>query len=276
VLCPFGDRPSVDFLKEPKVNSARHSGAGLRFGRHFPATAATASCYRILAWPPFEPSDPAHLRHGLKMATDSNLPGPPKSQSWWTTLPGMLTGLAAAITAVTGLIVALHQAGIMRGWGGGSPAGTVAHSASTTTSSQPGRSAPRSDHAAEGSVSFPSNGEIQIGEGSDRLLFKVLSGGIEERSNDTLALRLKLRVSNYTRFPVFCGSSMRLLVDEVPRAPVAVTHFDTPIESASAQDGEAVFELPPGAHHVAFMVVDPRNSSGDTYKLPLDLPPPKP
>jgi hypothetical protein len=208
------------------------------------------------------------------MAVDSNLPG--KSQSWWTTLPGMLTGLAAAITAVTGLIVALHQAGIMRGWGGGSPDGTIAHNTSTTTSSQPRRSAPRSDHAAKGSVSFLSNGEIQIGEGTDRLLFKVLSGGIEERSNDTLALRLKLRVTNYTRYPVFCGSSMRLLVDEVPRAPVAVTHLDTPVESDSARDGEAIFEVPRGAHGATLMVVDPRNSSGDTYKLPLDLSPPKP
>jgi hypothetical protein len=210
------------------------------------------------------------------MAADSNLPGPPKSQSWWTTLPGMLTGFAAAITAVTGLIVALHQAGIVRKWGGGSPDGTVAHNTSTATSSQPGRSAPRSGNAPEGSVSFPSKGEIQIGEGSDRLLFKVLSAGIEERSNDTLALRLKLRVTNYTRFPVFCGSSMCLLIDEVPRAPVAVTHLDTPVESASAQDGEAIFEVPRGDHRVALMVVDPRNSSGDTYKLPLDLSLPKP
>jgi len=205
------------------------------------------------------------------MATDSNLPGPPKSQSWWTTLPGMLTGFAAAITAVTGLIVALHQAGIVRGWGGGSPDGTVAHNTSTTTSSQPRRSAPRSDNAAAGSVSFLSNGELQIGEGSDRLLFKVLSGGIEERNNDTLALRLNLRVTNYTRFPVFCGSGLRLLVDEVPRAPVAVSHLDTPVESDSARDGEAIFEVPRGTRRATLMVVDPRNSSGDTYKLPLDL-----
>ena len=210
------------------------------------------------------------------MAADSNSPPPPKSQSWWTTLPGMLTGFAAAITAVTGLIVALHQAGIVRGWGGGNPDGTVAHHTSTASLSQPGLSAPGSDKAAEGSVSFPSNGEIQIGEGNERLLFKVLSGGIEARSNDTVALRLKLRVSNYTRFPIFCGTSLRLLVDEVPRAPVAVTHLDTPVDGASAQDGEAIFELPPGAQRVAFMVVDPRNGSGDTYKLPLDLSPPKP
>jgi hypothetical protein len=31
---------------------------------------------------------------------------PPTDRSWWTTLPGMLTGLAALLTAVTGLVAA--------------------------------------------------------------------------------------------------------------------------------------------------------------------------
>jgi hypothetical protein len=36
---------------------------------------------------------------------------PSKSQPWWQTLPGILTAVAAIITATTGLIVALNQAG---------------------------------------------------------------------------------------------------------------------------------------------------------------------
>src|SRR5437762_8732910 len=31
--------------------------------------------------------------------------------SWWQTIPGMLTGLAAVITAVTGLVVAFNHTG---------------------------------------------------------------------------------------------------------------------------------------------------------------------
>jgi len=38
---------------------------------------------------------------------------PSKPQSWWQTLPGILTAVAALITAVTGLIVALNQAGAL-------------------------------------------------------------------------------------------------------------------------------------------------------------------
>lgn len=37
---------------------------------------------------------------------------PPKSQSWWQTLPGILTAVAAFITASTGLIVALNNMGV--------------------------------------------------------------------------------------------------------------------------------------------------------------------
>ena len=38
----------------------------------------------------------------------------PKSQSWWQTVPGVLTATAGIITAVAGLVVALHQAGILK------------------------------------------------------------------------------------------------------------------------------------------------------------------
>src|SRR5919109_4241977 len=38
----------------------------------------------------------------------------PKPQSWWQTLPGILTATAAFITAITGLLVALHQAGVFQ------------------------------------------------------------------------------------------------------------------------------------------------------------------
>ena len=38
----------------------------------------------------------------------------PKS-SWWQTLPGVLTAVAAAVTAIAGLIGGLHQAGLLGG-----------------------------------------------------------------------------------------------------------------------------------------------------------------
>lgn len=37
-----------------------------------------------------------------------------KSQSWWQTLPGILTALGGSITAIAALIVALNQAGLFK------------------------------------------------------------------------------------------------------------------------------------------------------------------
>lgn len=37
---------------------------------------------------------------------------PPKSHSWWQTLPGILTAVAGILTASTGLILALNQVGV--------------------------------------------------------------------------------------------------------------------------------------------------------------------
>ena len=47
-----------------------------------------------------------------------------KSPSWWHTVPGMLTGAAAVITAVSGLMLALSQAGWLGGNDQDSEAGT--------------------------------------------------------------------------------------------------------------------------------------------------------
>ena len=39
----------------------------------------------------------------------------PKPDSWWRSLPGILTAIAAIITAIGGFILALNQAGLIGG-----------------------------------------------------------------------------------------------------------------------------------------------------------------
>lgn len=36
-----------------------------------------------------------------------------RPRDWWQTIPGILTGLAGITTATTGLVIALHQAGLL-------------------------------------------------------------------------------------------------------------------------------------------------------------------
>jgi len=66
---------------------------------------------------------------------------PSKSQSWWQTLPGILTAVAGFITATTGLILALHQVGVFsRESKSASPGPTqTAVSSASTPGSAPAR-----------------------------------------------------------------------------------------------------------------------------------------
>ena len=66
---------------------------------------------------------------------------PSKSQSWWQTLPGILTAVAGIITATTGLIVALNQVGVFsRESKSASPTPTPTVVMSASTPSKPATS----------------------------------------------------------------------------------------------------------------------------------------
>lgn len=64
----------------------------------------------------------------------------PAKPPFWTTLPGILTGAAAVITALTGLLVALTGAGIIGGSGGATGAPASSQSGSVTAGNGGGAS----------------------------------------------------------------------------------------------------------------------------------------
>lgn len=53
------------------------------------------------------------------------------SKSWWLTLPGILTAVAGTVTAITGLIAALHQTGVLSAKKQVSPAENIAGATQT-------------------------------------------------------------------------------------------------------------------------------------------------
>lgn len=87
------------------------------------------------------------------------MPADPPRQSFWTTLPGILTGIAALVTAVTGLIVGVSQSGWLRSSAAPPAAGRAEGRAATAVASPPdeppGREAaapPARDAKQEGTV----------------------------------------------------------------------------------------------------------------------------
>src|SRR5690242_11175011 len=101
-----------------------------------------------------------------------------KPQSWWTTLPGILTGLAAVITAVTGLILVFNPVNSRSTTEKPSQSPQPSQSAQT---SGPGPSSPAASHE----IPLPSIAEVKLNSGERviRILKVVLEPyNVEKRA----------------------------------------------------------------------------------------------
>lgn len=189
-----------------------------------------------------------------------------KPVSWWQTLPGVLTALAAVITAATGLVVALRSSDAPRReteppavTATNSPAEAVAPSITPTPVPA----------AASGDIPLPSGRDVRLARGD--VAIRMLSARLEPFSPEKRALVLSLRHTNNSRYPQnFWTASYRLVVDGVPRAPS--NSLNQVVEGESAQEGEVTFEVPVQAKQVVLRI-----SAGDERtEIPLDLPAAKP
>jgi hypothetical protein len=151
------------------------------------------------------------------------------SRSWWLTLPGMLTAIAALITALGGLIVALHQVGVF-GVRAAAPNGLAADSPAAATSIAPPGSAAAPAVAADPPRPPPPG-------------LSIISHSLEPRDDHTRTLRCRVRMLNDSRYPAnFSGSSFRLLVDGIPQAPTNM--LNDVVAQGAASEGEVVFVVP--------------------------------
>lgn len=166
-----------------------------------------------------------------------------KPQRWWQTIPGMFTAAAALITAITGLVAALHQAGVFSSnttrealQPGGSEmivdSGAPAHPAESVNSSE-------DDNPAVYPLKLKLNAEETLGTAT----FKILSAQVEQHNREKLALRITLRMTNNNDYPAnFWDNSFRLLLDNVPRSPES--GLNLVVDGNSAKEGDVVFLVP--------------------------------
>lgn len=187
--------------------------------------------------------------------------GPP---SWWQTLPGILTGIAALITAVTGLIVVFNRTG-------NRSEDTRPASLSVPVGAQPGSPAEsRTPGQAGGagraeSIALPALSRVKLGGGVADVT--ILSAEIEPLDAERRSLKLRVRYLNGGRYPAnFWSDSYRLIVDDVPRAPTNLLNEVVPGDSA--KEGEVIFELPVSAKDVVLQI----SSGEEKSRLPFTLP----
>ena len=177
-----------------------------------------------------------------------------KKESWWQTLPGMLTATAGIITAVGGLLLVLHQVGLLGGKS--APAAPAATSQSVSDSTTPISSpAASASNDTKYSVTFPSGTTVKFhynrgGQGT----YQILTAQAERRSVGKLGLTFTIRMTN--NGPIDAGfytDTFRLLVDGVPRVPV--NRLNDIVDARSAKESDIEFEMPDNAKSLALQVL---------------------
>jgi hypothetical protein len=183
---------------------------------------------------------------------------------WWQTLPGILTGLAAIITAVTGLVVAFnHTRGRADDIRPSSPPGSVGTPSGASLPSPSGSSG--GPAAGAQAVALPAFNRVTLAGGST--VVAILSAQVEPLDRDRRSLKFVVRHTNAGRYPAnFWSSSYRLIVDEVPRAPTNL--LDEVVDGDSAKEGEVVFELPATVKNVVLQI----SAGDDKSRIPFTLP----
>ena len=153
-----------------------------------------------------------------------------KRQSWWHTVPGILTGVTAIISAVAGLIVAINQTGWLSRPG---PPPTQRDQSSIAVPLGAG------EGASAATVVLPQLRQYQLGD----FVFTVLGASLSSRNTESGTLSIKVRLLNNKSYPTnFWNAQFRLVIDDVPQAPSG--SLNEVVDGNAAKEGEVMFVVP--------------------------------
>jgi hypothetical protein len=170
----------------------------------------------------------------------------------------MLTAVAALVTAVGGLLIAMHQVGLIGGRPPRDPLAADAAAADARPASKTAGDAADGAAASAGAPSAPgapaptitpATAEVRVGE----YRYRILDTRVERAQDDSLELRLRVRLTNESRYPVnFWDDSFRLVADGVPLAPVG--GLNLAVDGEAAKEGTVRFVFPASARELALRV----------------------
>lgn len=223
-----------------------------------------------------------------------------EQKSWWQTAAGLMTAIAALLTAFTGLLVALHQIrkdsaedkrsdtgqpvaphdpSLENGSKGGAK-GTgktaLTHSSTeedTGTTLGPGQqriaNTPPVGRPAY-DVALPEKHEFVLGAGLQTGRFIVTSARLEPHTveSDILKVSVQLLVDGQQQFP-FNNQQFELRIDEHPYG--STTFFNEYIPVGQSRDHAVHFTIPHGSTRAVLWIHEWLSNA----EIPLDLSPPK-
>jgi hypothetical protein len=214
------------------------------------------------------------------------MPDDDKQKNWWQTLPGVMTGIAATLTAAGGFLVAVKQTGWLDAKapaerssparsGADAATGEAASSSSVAinsaaTDTQKPVSAPSSASNNGGvrtiALPQPRDYTLQQQGGFQKTKFTFLKIEMALQSSDTALLTIRLRALNEDRFDInFWDRGFRLLIDGVPREPSNT--LNELVASNSAREGEVAFPVPKTLKAASLRILH----ANQTVDVALDL-----
>ena len=210
---------------------------------------------------------PRELKIVVAAAPQPEPKGDSKTESWWKTIPGMLTATAGFITAFAGLLAVLYQIGLI----GGKASPPPLRSPTVTSQSLSGTttSVPEVPNGTKYSVTFPSGATVKFRNNRAQGTYEILAAQAERLSVGKLGLTLTIRITNKGPADVgFYTDTFRLLVDGVPRVPVNRLIAD--VDARSAKESPIEFELPDTSRSLALQVLV-GESQDDIANIPITL-----
>ncbi|GAA3983044.1 hypothetical protein [Mucilaginibacter dorajii] len=189
----------------------------------------------------------------------------PDEKSFWTTIPGIITGLAAIVTAVTGLIVALNGAGLFS-----KPAAAGKISTETKplikkdVDSLPAKQA-EPQQPAESLKAVFSMTRVKIEDHE----YTILGASLEPITPESNSLAIKIKYKNNSNYSpaTFWNDGFRLAIDGALTPPTG--DLSELVERHAELVGTVTFEVPNNAKSLALHILD----VGKDIALPIKLTP---
>jgi hypothetical protein len=188
--------------------------------------------------------------------------------SWWQTLPGVLTGIAAVITAVGTILAVLYQSGFIHRE---VPTAASAPPQSTSPHEQsqaPANINPGVPESPKENSQASESAQVRAGH----YAFKLLDTKLESYSGkgsktEKFALRLSLRVTDVMGVSDYVDRrTIRLSVDGAELLPENSINFA--VSGRESVETEALFIVPADASAIALLLGRPEDA---VAKLPLSL-----
>jgi hypothetical protein len=197
-----------------------------------------------------------------------------QSSGWWRTLPGVVTAIAGLLTAVTGLVLGLHEIGVL--WAPEPAPPSVAGDVEDGAGDGAGPTQPPASAASSSSSPTTSSGPlyettVPLGRSmrSAETSYEILGSEVRPDSDGMIALSLLMRMTNHRDYSDnFWDASFRLVVGDDTYAPSS--GLNELVAGGATGRGTVLFVFPDTTREAELLITV---TGGGSLSVPFEVRP---